>query len=36
MSRWKASEIPRKEAYVKGIRHKAKGTWIKKQFIDFP
>jgi hypothetical protein len=26
-------EIPRKEAYVKGIRHKAKGTGLKKQFI---
>jgi hypothetical protein len=32
MSRCKASEIPRNEAYVKGIRHKAQGSKGKMSF----
>jgi hypothetical protein len=34
MSKCKASEIPRNEAYVKGIRHKAQGTKVKQ--FDIP
>jgi hypothetical protein len=29
MSKCKASEIPRNEAYAKGIRYKVQGEWPK-------